>query len=72
MKNIRVIDRGIDVSKILDQLKQYPDDWGIHKRMDKTEILDPLKHIVSAGVLQLVMGAIAKAGDGIVTGKQLS
>ncbi len=65
MKNIRVIETGIDVSKILDQLKQYPDDWGVQQRMTGTEIMDPLKNIVSAGVLQLVMGAIAKEGDDV-------
>jgi hypothetical protein len=65
LNNIRVIDRDLDVSKILNQLKQYPDDWGIQKRMDKTRILDPLKYIVSADVLQLVMGAINKPGDDV-------
>ena len=65
MKNIRIIETGIDVSKILAQLKQYPEDWGIQKKMENTEIMDPLKHIVSAGVLQLVVGAVSQPGQDV-------
>lgn len=64
MKNIRVIKTGIDVSKILAQLKQYPEDWGGQTKMEGTDSL--LNHgfpEVSAGVLQLVMGGVLSAED---------
>jgi len=64
MKNIRVIQTGIDVSKILAQLKQYPEDWGGQTKMEGTDSL--LNHgfpEVSAGVLQLVMGGVLHKDD---------
>ena len=60
MDNIRVIKTGINVSKILAQLKQYPEDWNAHKKIvgvknvhDEFGFPD-----VEAGVLQLVMGGV--------------
>ena len=41
MKNIRIIKTGVDVSKILEQLKQYPEDWGSQKNIEDSEQLDP-------------------------------
>jgi len=32
MSNIRVIKKGINVSKILKQLHQYPEDWGCSEK----------------------------------------
>lgn len=58
MKNIRVIKTGINVSKIMAQLKEYPEDWGAQKKIEGTEQLDPTVYQVDAGVLQLVMGAV--------------
>jgi len=55
MKNIRVIRTGINVSKILKQLNQYPEDWGNQKKVKGTEQLDHEKYIVTTDVLQLVM-----------------
>jgi hypothetical protein len=69
MKNIRVIKTGINVSKILKQLEQFPDDWGNQKKIKDREIgqLDAEKYIVTADVLQIVMGGIEnleqKVGD---------
>ena len=65
MKNIRVIKTGIDVSKILEQIKQHPEDWGSHKNIKdkKIEQLDPTKYTVTVDVLQLIMGGIEKEGD---------
>lgn len=58
MKNIRVLETGIDVSKVLEQLKQHPEDWnslrkieGAHNLVDEWGFPE-----LSAGVLQLVMG----------------
>ena len=58
MKNIRVIQTGIDVSRIKDQLELWPQDWGKQMEIAHTEIMDPKTNLVSARVLQLVIGAI--------------
>lgn len=65
MKNIRVIQTGIDVSQVLEQLKQYPQDWGAVRKMEGAHnVVDEFGFPeVSAGVLQLVMGAVEKEGD---------
>ena len=39
MKNIRIIETGIDVSSILEQLKKYPEDWGSQKNIKNTKII---------------------------------
>lgn len=59
MDNIRIIKTGINVSKILKQLKDYPEDWGGQKQMEGAEsLLDYGFPEVNAGVLQLVMGGV--------------
>ena len=59
MDNIRVIKTGINVSKILKQLQENPQDWGAQKQMDGTDsMLNYGFPEVEAGVLQLVMGAV--------------
>ena len=58
MKNIRIIKTGVDVSKILQQLKQYPEDWGSQKNLQDTEQLDPAEYTVTVDVLQLIMGGV--------------
>ena len=59
MDNIRVIKTGIDVSKIVAQLEQYPEDWGSQRNVDGAQsLLDRGFPQVQAGVLQLVMGAV--------------
>ncbi len=61
MANIRVIKKGINVSKILKQLHQYPEDWGAQKNIEGVGDLVN-EHgfpAVQAGVLQLVMGVVA-------------
>lgn len=60
MDNIKVIKTGINVSKILAQLKQYPDDWGAHKKLEyANNVHDEFGFPeVEAGVLQLVMGGV--------------
>lgn len=63
MDNIRIIETGIDVSKVLDQIKQYPQDWGSQKSVSKTEQVDPTKYKTTVDVLQLVMGAVNKPGE---------
>jgi hypothetical protein len=63
MKNIRVIETGIDVSKILEQLEQYSEDWGSQKNIKDTEQLDSNKYTVTVDVLQLIIGGITKEGE---------
>lgn len=65
MKNIRVLETGIDVSQVLDQLKQYPQDWGAVRKIEGAHnVVDEFGFPeVSAGVLQLVMGAVEQEGD---------
>jgi hypothetical protein len=60
LANIRVIKRGINVSKILKQLHQNPDDWGAARKLDgvKNCIDEHGFPEVDAGVLQLKMGAV--------------
>lgn len=65
MKNIRVIKTGINVSKILNQLKQYPEDWEAQKSMEGQieSLLDRGYDDVPIGVLQLVMGGVLRVED---------
>ena len=63
MKNIRIIETGIDISKIIEQLEQYPEDWGSQKNIKDTEQLDSNKYTVTVDVLQLIMGGITKESE---------
>ena len=63
MKNIRIIQTGVDVSGILNQLHQYPEDWGSQKNIETAEQQDPSKYTTTTDVLQLVMGGITKEGE---------
>ena len=63
MDNIRIIETGIDVSKIKEQLEMYSDDWGIQTDMAHADMLDPTTNLVSAKVLQLVVGAVTDASQ---------
>ena len=58
MKNIRIIKTGVDVSRILNQLQQYPEDWGSQKNIENTKQQDPTKYTTTADVLQLIMGGV--------------
>lgn len=60
LDNIRIIKTGINVGKILNQLKQYPEDWGAEKMIEGTSNVQNEFGFpeIKAGVLQLVMGAV--------------
>lgn len=60
MDNIKVIKTGINISKILAQLKLHKDDWGAEKNIDGTSTVHQEFDfpILEAGVLQLVMGGV--------------
>ena len=64
MNNIKIIKTGINISKILKQLDQYPEDWEGQKKVDNTgSLLNRGYEDLPVGVLQLVMGAITKIED---------
>jgi len=65
MKNIKVIERDVDVSKIISQLEEYKSDWGSQKGLGKVNVKDPDKYITSVDVLQIIMGA-TKSKDVLV------
>lgn len=59
MKDIKIIKTGINVSKILKQLQEYPEDWGSQRNIEGTDsLLNYGYPELSAGVLQLVMGGV--------------
>ena len=58
MKNIRIIKTDIDVSSILQQLHQHPEDWGSQKNVENAQQLDPTEYTVTVDVLQLIMGGV--------------
>ena len=62
MNNIKVLKKGIDVSKVLDQLEQYSDDWYIQRKGTDT-LLERGYADIEVGNLQLIMGAIKKKED---------
>jgi hypothetical protein len=63
MDNIRIIQTNIDVSKVLKQLEDNPNDWGSQKSVGKTEQVDPTKYKTTVDVLQLIMGGVSKPGE---------
>jgi len=64
MTNIRVIKTGINVSKIVKQLKQYPTDWGSQKHLDHIQsLVDRGWDDLPIDALQLVMGVVANAEE---------
>jgi hypothetical protein len=59
LDNIKIIKTGINVSKMLAQLKKYPEDWGGVRKIDGAQsMLDRGFPEVEAGVLQLIMGGV--------------
>lgn len=64
MKHIKVIETGINVARIMAQLKQYPEDWEGQKKLDNTgSLLTRGYKDLPAGVLQLVIGGVENAED---------
>ncbi len=62
MNNIKVLKTGIDVTKIKEQLDQYPDDWYIQRKGADT-LLERGYADIAVGNLQLIMGAVTKKED---------
>lgn len=56
MNNIRIIETGIDVSGVIDDLKKYPDDWESQKSIDQADsLLNYGWDYLPIGVLQMVI-----------------
>ena len=62
MNNIIIIKKGIDVSKVVEQLEEYSDDWYIQRKGTDT-LLERGYADIEVGNLQLIMGAIKKKED---------
>ena len=62
MRNIKILKKGIDVSKVKEQLEQYPDDWFIQRKGADT-LLEKGYADIDVGNLQLIMGAVEKKDD---------
>jgi len=58
MKNIKILETGIDVTPIVNQLELYKEDWGNAKRTKGSSRQDPHTKLVTSDVLQLVMGGV--------------
>ena len=54
MRNIKILKKGIDVSKVKEQLEQYPDDWYIQRKGADT-LLERGYADIEVGNLQLIM-----------------
>ena len=65
MQNIKIIETGIDVSKILAQLKEFPEDWNVGKKDVSLDHVDYNTYTVTANVLQLVMGGISSKDENV-------
>jgi hypothetical protein len=65
MNNISIIKTGINVSKILNQLKQYPDDWNTSRKLENvhSNIIEQGFPVLDIGVIQLNIGSVTKVGD---------
>ena len=62
--SIKVIESGIDVSKVVEQLEEYSDDWGNQRRVaDVESLLDRGYDDLPIGNLQLIIGGIKKKED---------
>ena len=62
MRNIKILKKGIDVSKVKEQLEQYSDDWFIQRKGADT-LLEKGYADIDVGNLQLIMGAVEKKDD---------
>lgn len=64
MKNIKIIETGIDVSKVKDQLRIYSKDWECQKNAYNMEsLLDRGYPVLDVGVLQLKIGIVGASED---------
>lgn len=65
MNNIKVIETGINVDKIIKQLEENWQDWGSQKSLGKVNLKDPEKYITSVDVLQLIIGGVLNKDESV-------
>jgi mannose-6-phosphate isomerase-like protein (cupin superfamily) len=64
MSNIRIIKTGINVSKIMKQLREHPTDWGSQRNIkDVKSLIDRGFADLPIDALQLMIGVVEKAED---------
>lgn len=64
MKNIKVIQNNIDVTKVVSQLREHESDWETSRNMNNTgTLLDRGYAKLELGILQLIMGAVKNPND---------
>jgi len=64
MNHIKVLQTGINVSKILKQLEKYSEDWGNQRKVKNTEsLVDRGYDDIPVGNLQLIMGGVKTKED---------
>ena len=62
MNNIKILKKGIDVSSVLNNLKNNMDDWGIQKE-NAESLIDRGYDDIPVGNLQLVIGVVKNKKD---------
>ena len=61
---IKVIETGINVSKVVEQLKKYPQDWDHQKNLkDSQSLVDRGFADLPTSALQLIMGGVKTKED---------
>ena len=64
MNNIKVIKTGINVTKVLNQLEKYKEDWGCQREVDNANsLVDRGYDDIPVGNLQLIMGGVKNKED---------
>lgn len=56
MNNIKILETKVDISRIQEQLNEYPGDWGSQKQLNDVQLKDPTRYETTVDVLQLIMG----------------
>ena len=62
MNNIKILKKGINVRKVINQLEKYSSDWYI-KRKGTDTLLERGYADIEVGNLQLILGAVKKKED---------
>jgi len=64
MNHIKVLQTGVNVSKVLKQLEKYPEDWGNQRKVKNAEsLVDRGYDDIPVGNLQLIMGGVKNKED---------
>ena len=62
--SIKILKTGINVKKVIDQLKKYPGDWDHQKNLDRSQsLLDRGFADLPVSALQLIIGGVKHKDD---------